>query len=265
MKHFESQLHQHIRYLAKQRAAFPIRPISPAALSLYKRQTAGELKLNHWLQITAREMGIDYNDISKEGRACAAYYEKNLSNGAWDQPVRLLYTPVLFEAQLRVLVEAADRCQPIGIVASKRGVSFEQFHFSQELYNHLYTVVEFDSLSFEGLHAPNSVFNSTWAESATNFMGANLEHCRFMHMDDMYATWSGIHVYEGNFARANLTGADMRRSYLRSSDFFSCKLEGADLRGANVNECGLGGSYGKFLSSKPTDRYSMRHKHALMI
>jgi len=45
MKHVESQLHQHIRYLAKQRSAFPIRPISPAALSLYKRQTAGELKL----------------------------------------------------------------------------------------------------------------------------------------------------------------------------------------------------------------------------
>lgn len=258
MKHLESQLHQHIRYLAKQRSAVPVRPISPGALSLYKRQTAGDLKLNHWLQITAREMGIDYNDVSKEGRACAAYYEKNLLNGTWDQPVRLLYTPELFEAQLKVLIEAADKCHPIGIVARKRGVSFEQFHFSQELHNHLYTVVEFDSLSFEGLHAPNSVFNSTWAQSATNFMGANLERCRFMNMDDFYATWPGVNVFEGNFTRANLTGADMQRSYLRSSDFFSCKLEGADLRGADIGQCGFGGSYGEFLSSQPSRPYSTR-------
>ena len=250
MKFLESQLHQHIRYIAKQRSSHPIRPVSSAALSLLKRQTAGELKLNHWLQITAREMGIDYNDLSKEGRACAAYYERNCSNGSWKQPVRLLYTPELFHAQLNVLIEAADKCQSIGFVARKRGVSFEQFHFSQELHNHLYTVVEFESLSFAGLHAPNSVFNSVWAELTTDFIGANLENCRFMHMDGMYATWPGIHVYEGVFTRANLAGADMRRSYLRGSDFFSSKLEGADLRQANLSDCGLSGSFGKFLTSE---------------
>ncbi|MGH8420173.1 MAG: pentapeptide repeat-containing protein [Pseudomonas sp.] len=75
-------------------------------------------------------------------------------------------------------------------------------------------------------------------------------------MDDLYASWRGIHACEGNFARANLTGADMHRSYLGSSDFSSYKLEGTDLRGANVNECGFGGAHGKFLSSKPVHRYS---------
>lgn len=256
MKHLESQLRQHIRYLAKKRSNSPVRPISPAALSLYHRQTAGELRLNHWLQITAREMGIDYNDVSKEDRACAAYYEMNLKEANWDQPVRLLYTPELFEAQLEVLVEAADKSHSIGLIARKRGVSFEQFHFSQELYNHLYTVVEFDCLNFEGLHAPNSVFNSLWAETATNFIGANLERCRFMRMDDSYATWPGVHVYEGNFGRANLAGADMRHSYLRCSDFFSCEFEGTDLRRANINDCGFSGSRGEFLSSEPRHRQS---------
>ncbi|WP_144423388.1 pentapeptide repeat-containing protein [Pseudomonas syringae] len=65
-----------------------------------------------------------------------------------------------------------------------------------------------------------------------------------------------MHVHEGNFGRANLTGADMRRSYLRCSDFSSCELEGTDLGRANINDCGFGGSRGEFLSSEPRHRQS---------
>lgn len=62
MKHLESQLHQHIRYLAKQRSAFPTRPISPAALSatgkLYVGKADGEDGIwGRWLSYAATVHG----------------------------------------------------------------------------------------------------------------------------------------------------------------------------------------------------------------
>ena len=82
MKPTVSPLLQHIAYLAKRRLSDPEAPLTPEGRGMLQHFAGRPLKHSHWLQITARELGLEYNQVSRESKLFEAIVI-SMSKGAF--------------------------------------------------------------------------------------------------------------------------------------------------------------------------------------
>jgi uncharacterized protein YjbI with pentapeptide repeats len=248
MKSSTSPLLQHIRYLAKRRQLDPRLPETPSARGLLASYGNHELTRSQWMQLVARDLGLDYNLVSQESRLFERFCDFNVQQKLWAAPVHFLYQPCVFERQLVALLEAADGRMTIAEAASRHSVTFEAFDFSNMVLNYVFAHTDSVWFSFDDLKAPNSVIWDVWGTVCLSYKGADLRHCKFIaHYVDP-TILPGANIYEANFAEADLEGADMRLAYLRRADFFGANLAGADLRNTNTYECRFTGAKGPFVT-----------------
>ncbi|WP_324740066.1 pentapeptide repeat-containing protein [Pseudomonas veronii] len=246
MKPTVSPLLQHIAYLAKRRLSDPEAPLTTEGRGMLQHFAGRPLKHSHWLQITARELGLEYNQVSRESKLFEAYCDFNVQRRFWVIPVRFVYQPDVYSRQLQALGDAADGNRSLAETAAQHDVTFDQFDFSSSLLEYLIAKVGTLTLNFYGVSAKNSVIWEEWLSQCTSFERADLRNCKFVRLYEDPTIRPGTNIYEGNFAHANLAGADLRGSYLRGADFFGANLEGADLRNANLYESRLTGAKGPY-------------------
>ncbi|MDD2133472.1 pentapeptide repeat-containing protein [Pseudomonas kurunegalensis] len=248
MKSYTSPLLQHIRYLAKRRHLDPKLPETPSARGLLATYGSRDLTRSHWMQLVARDLGLEYNLVSRESRLFERFCEFNVQQKLWPTPVHFLYQPCVFERQLDALLDAADGRVTIAEAASRHSVTFEAFDFSNMVMNYVFEHVSSISFSFDDLKAPYSVIWDVWGSVCLSYKGADLRHCKFVaHYEDP-TILPGANIYEANFAEADLEGVDLRHAYLRGADFVGANLAGADLRNTNTFDCCFTGARGPFVT-----------------
>lgn len=250
MKSSVSPLLQHIAYLSKLRQIDPDAPLTPEGRGQLRRFAGRPLKHSHWLQIIARDLGLDYNQVSRESKLLQTYCEFNIQRHFWDTPVRFAYQPDVYKRQLQALSDAADGSRTLAEAAGQHEVSFDHFDFSSSLLEYLFAREESLAFNFCGVSARNSVIWDEWLSHCTSFERADLQHCKFVRLFSDPVLRPGTNIYQGNFSHANLAGSDLRESYLREADFFRANLEGADLRNANLYESRLTGAKGPYQAGK---------------
>lgn len=250
MKPTVSPLLQHIAYLAKRRLTDPEAPLTPGGRGMLQHFAGRPLKHSHWLQITARELGLDYNQVSRESRLFEAYCNFNIQHHYWNTPVRFLYQPDVYSRQIQALIDAADGTHSLAETAAQYGVTFDHFDFSSSLLELLVVKVGEMTLNLYGVSARNSVIWDDWLSQCTSFERADLRGCKFVRLFADPTIRPGTNIYEGKFAYSNLAGADLRESYLRGADFLGANLAGADLRNANLHDSRLTGVKGPYLAGK---------------
>lgn len=246
MKPTVSPLLQHIAFIAKRRLTDPQASLTPEGRGMLKHFAGRPLKYSHWLQVTARELGLEYNRVSSESKLFEAYCDFNVQRRFWDTPVRFFYQPDVYSRQLQALIDAADGNRSLAETAAQHDVTFDQFDFSSSLLEHLISKVETLALNFYGVSAKNSVIWEVWLGQCTSFERADLRNCKFVHLFADPVIRPGTNIHEGDFAHSNLAGADLRGSYLRGADFFGANLEGTDLRNANLYESRMTGAKGPY-------------------
>ena len=250
MKPTVSPLLQHIAYLAKCRQKNPEATLTPEGRGVLQHFAGRPLKHSHWLQITARELGLEYNQVSRESKLFEAYCDFNVQRRFWDTPVRFFYQPDVYARQLQALCGAADGVRSLAEAAAQHEVTFDHFDFSSSLLEHLIAKVGTLTLNFSGLSAKDSVIWEEWLSQCTSFERSDLRNCKFVRLYEDPTIRPGTNIYEGNFSHSNLSGADLRGSYLRGVDFFRANLEGADLRNANLYESRVTGAAGPYKAGK---------------
>lgn len=236
MKSTTSPLLRHISFLAKRLQNDPKVPLGLEGRGLLKQFSGRPLKHSHWLQHVAREMGLEYNHVSRCSERLKDYCDHNAQKRIWDTPVRFFYQPDVFERQLQALLDAAGDKIGLAEAAKKHRITFENFDFSPPLLDFLVERRGVSVLSFEGVLASNSVIADSWVSTFDSFAGADLRNAKFVRYFDGSHCRAGMRIHEGKFMAANLSGADLRWAYLRGADFRGANLEGTDLRNANVYE-----------------------------
>lgn len=236
MQSTTSPLLRHISFLAKRCQNDPNAPLSPEGRGLLKQFSGHPLKHSQWLQHVARDLGLEYNQVSQCSARLRDYCDHNAQRRIWNTPVRFFYQPDVFERQLQALLEAAEGNLGLAEAAKKHRVSFEHFDFSPPLLDFLVQRKGVSLLSFEGVSAAGSVLADSWVSISTSFAGADLSNAKFVRYFDESHCRAGMMMHEGKFMAANLSGADLRWAYLRGADFSGANLEGTDLRNANLYE-----------------------------
>ncbi|MNJ41264.1 Pentapeptide repeats (8 copies) [compost metagenome] len=231
-----SPLLRHISFLAKRCQNDPNAPLSPEGRGLLKQLSGRPLKHSQWLQHVARDLGLEYNQVSQCNARLTDYCDHNAQKRIWNTPVSFFYQPEVFERQLQALLDASEGKFSLAEAAKKQRVTFENFDFSPALLDFLVARKGVSLLSFEGISASSSVIADSWVSICTSFAGADLSNAKFVRYFDDGQCRAGMMTHEGKFMAANLSGADLRWAYLRGADFSGANLEGTDLRNANVYE-----------------------------
>jgi hypothetical protein len=250
MKSTTSPLLRHISFLAKRCQNDPNAPLSPEGRGLLKQFNGRPLKHSQWIQHVARDLGLEYNQVSQFNARLTDYCEHNAQKRIWNTPVSFFYQPDVFERQLQALLDAAEGNLGLADAAKKHRVTFERFDFSPPLLDFLIERKGVSLLSFEGVSASGSVFAESWVSICTSFASADLSNAKFVRYFDEGQCRAGFMMHEGKFMAANLSGADLRWAYLRGADFSGANLEGTDLRNANIYESYMQNVTGAFVGGE---------------
>lgn len=183
-----------------------------------------------------------YYEFCREQSLFLKYCSFNQLNGIWRGPNGLKWRRHIFNRQCSALLSAAEKNIPVAEEAERLNITFENFHFSQFLYKKLYT--KRVRLDFSGIEATGCYLEQRWSDAITSLRGAKLAYAKFYKIYADGEIGPGIHYWRLNASSADLSGADLRESYLRSSSFYRANLHGADLRNANIFDCIFDGSKG---------------------
>lgn len=213
-----------------------------------------ELTLNTCLRVIAKEYGRTFSTVMREETLISRYVQYAQANGYWREHYGYSFRRARFLRQFDALVECFRDHVPLAAAAEKRGIDFAGFHFSALLFGRLDQVVRrYPVPDFSHLQAPGSLVHWLWTMDVVKFNNSNFSNAKFYSGTVDPLIRPGGHFWAADFSHANLTGADLRDSYMRGAKFVGAQLDGADFRNANTFEADFTGSQGAYLTGEMSD------------
>ncbi|MEH6387426.1 MAG: pentapeptide repeat-containing protein [Pseudomonas profundi] len=165
------------------------------------------------------------------------YHCFNMYDGAWSAEYDRRWCPKMFDKQVSVLREAAITGVPLADCAAKRGVDFVGFHFSALVYEEIFSskadAVYAGDIDFQGIKADGCYMDGIWSDRILSFQGASLREAKFYEISET-SVKPGFHAWRMSFQDADLSGADMRFSYLRDCNFMDAAMDDTKLHDSNI-------------------------------
>lgn len=214
------------------------------------------VKLSVCQRVLAASYGYEYQALQLNDHLISKYIAHCHNRGYWSNPYSCSFSRPRFFLQVEALTDALRRDVPLAEAASKRGIDFAGFHFSDLLFSRIATLVQADTPpNFNGIIAPSALIESGWLYDVENLRGANLRDVKFYSVTVDPVVRPGAHCFQADFSYSDLRGADFRRSYLRGSLFVGANLDGADFRNSTLSECDFTGAMGEYRIEKvdPSD------------
>lgn len=123
--------------------------------------------------------------------------------------------------------------------------SFVGFHFSEALFNKIFCMLDgWPNVDFAGLIAHDALIQEQWMGGS--FAGAKLSRAKFYRTYVDPAIGPGVVAPDTDFSNADLSGADLRLSYISRCNFTNAMLEGTDFRGATIHGARFNQSAGTY-------------------
>jgi hypothetical protein len=213
-----------------------------------------ELILDTCLQVVAKEYGRTFKTAMLEEKLISRHVQYAQTNGYWRETYDYSFRRARFLRQFDALVECFRDKIPLALAAEKRNVDFAGFHFSALPIGRLDQVVErYPVPDFSHLQAPGSLVHWLWTMDVIKFNHANFSNAKFYSVTVDPLARPGGHFWIADFSHANLSGADLRDSYMRGAKFIGANLEGADFRNANTYDADFTGARGAYLKGDVSD------------
>lgn len=199
-------------------------------------------------ELLADEYGYNLPDLLSTQHLTGRFVEVNYQEGAWKVSPYPVWRPGIYYRQLAALRLALEHRMPVQQAATRLGVSFAGFHFSDLLMCKLSQHYKMKYLDLTGLVAPFAMIHDLW--TAPSFAGADLRYTRFYQTYCDPAVSPGVIAADIDFEGADLRYADFRLAYLARSSFRRARLDGADFRGAEITKTKFVGASGRYLESE---------------
>lgn len=199
-------------------------------------------------EMLADEYGYALTELLKIQALTGRFVARNSIEGGWAGNPYPVWRPGIYYRQVRVLQSALEQRVPVQEVASRHGVSFAGFHFSDLLMCKLSQRYQMRHLDLTGLVAPFAMIHDLW--TTPSFAGADLRHARFYRTYCDPAVSPGVVAADTDFDGADLRCADLRLAYLARSTFRKARLAGTDFRGAVMTKSSLLGATGHYLEGE---------------
>ncbi|QXH53320.1 pentapeptide repeat-containing protein [Pseudomonas fakonensis] len=199
-------------------------------------------------EMLADEYGYGLSELSVIQELTGRFVERNLMEGKWINNPYPVWRPGIYYRQLKALQYALEHRMPVQQAASKHGVTFAGFHFSDLLMCKLSQHYRLRYLDLSGLIAPFSMIHDLW--TVPSFENADLRHARFYQTYCDPSVSPGVVAADTNFDGADLRHADFRLSYLARSSFSRARVDGTDFRGAVMTRTRLMGATGRYLEGE---------------
>lgn len=179
------------------------------------------------------------------------YATLNYASGLWSSEYDTEWCLSRHEEQISALFDAIQGICELHHSLEARGVDLCGFHFSNALFHQLFDTIAVDPLdrtkqylSFYKVKANGCFMENLWANQISTFHRASLREAKF------YSEYSfikpGINCYSTDFSYADLSGADLRLSYLRKSNFSDAIMHRTLLQDANLFQSSFAGATGNF-------------------
>lgn len=237
---------------------------SPQALGLLAKHGFGVsaqgeppslIKLTHCQRALAASYGYEFQSLQIEDQLISKYIAHCYSRGYWRAPYSCSFNRPRFTLQTEAIFDSFREKIPLAIAASKKGVDFAGFHFSEMLLSRISMELDIDEEpDFSGIRAPGALFDQVWLHDVESLRGADLRDVKFYSVTVDPTVRPGAHCFQADFSEADLRGADFRRSYLRGCVFVGAKLDGADFANSVLHECNFTGATGEHRVGKVDSR-----------
>jgi|GEM_PF-5208676 len=204
-------------------------------------------------KLIAKKYFEDYKDCFDRLDNLDSFAEYNYASGTWSSDFNKSWRRSVHKKQMAALIEAESSGVSLKKCADKYGIDFDGFHFNDVLYMALFPrTIDIDDfahpnlIDFSGISANGSFIDSTWVNTIGSFSMCQLKQAKF-YTSTSEGCFPGTNTYQMDFTGANLSGADLRFSYLRGCNFTNTKLEGTDFRDSNLLECCFSGAEGTYI------------------
>lgn len=187
----------------------------------------------------------------------AAY---NYSTNVWSREFDKKWRLSVHKRQVAAIKKAEATGASLKECADEFSVNFCGFHFSYFLYVDVFPgVVSMQNFShpklidFSGLSANGCFIEQTWLGVISSFSNSNFKKAKF-YTEERDGIRPGANIYCMDFSGADMSGADLRFSYLRGCKFTNVRLEGTDFRDSNLLNCCFDGAEGSYKSTGDGER-----------
>jgi uncharacterized protein YjbI with pentapeptide repeats len=187
------------------------------------------------------------------------YAAINYREKVWSDRYDKKWKPSRFRKQLAALKMAKQTGLDLASCADNLGTNFRGFHFSYPLLEELYPSTVNRNLSrppevsFENLEADGCFIERRWGDVISSFRKAKLKEAKFYDSGDYVVP--GANLWEKDFSEADLSGVDLRFSYLRGCNFMGAAMHGANLHDSDVFECCFHRVSGVFYLCSPGKKF----------
>lgn len=237
---------------------------SPLALSLLAKHGFGvsaqgepqsSIKLTDCQRALAASYGYEFQLLQFEDQLISKYIAHCYSRGYWGTPYSCSFNRPRFRLQNEAILDSFRKRIPLAVAASRKGVDFAGFHFSEMLLSRISMEVDIEGPpDFSGVCAPGALFDQDWLHDVESLKGADLREAKFYSVTVDPSVLPGAHCFQADFSEADLRGADFRRSYLRGCVFVGAKLDGVNFTNSVLHECNFTGATGKHRIGKADSR-----------